>query len=338
MKMDSRRYSRQTSSGWASTPTPSDVLAALDDLGIQVVRLTEQEAWSICPGHYSRVGRENVRPDKWSVNIETGQHSCFSCGFSGSFVYLVQEVKGYDRHDAEQWVRGRGGVSRLRRILADSQGRSAHLQGDSRVQPWNEARLAFFSDPPDSARLGRRVSEGALEHYGVLWDSEKENWILPIRSPYTGELWGYQEKGEGWFSNKPARVKKSETLFGLDCFEGTTAILLESPLDCLRLYSASVFGGLSSFGVQTSDTQLELLFDTAEEIIFALDNDEAGITKSWDLRNRYLRSGRKIKFADYSHISWAKDLGTEGVSDEDIQKAIQNAKSLIRYRPCLPEN
>lgn len=333
MKMP--QYSQGVSSGWHNTGTsrPGDVLQALEELGIDVVRIIHEEAWALCPGHFERVGKNNNRPNKWSVNIETGQHSCFSCGFSGSFVYLVQEVKGYDRADAEQWVRNRGGIARLRRILADSQGRSADLERDSGIPAWNEARLALFNAPPHAALDKRGISQGAVTHYGVLWDSKKENWILPIRNPDTGELWGYQEKGEGWFCNKPAKVTKADTLFGIETLTGRTAIVLESPLDCLRLYTAGISGGVSSYGVQISDRQLELLFDRAEIVIFALDNDEVGLNKMRELRQRYLRSGKRIKFINYSHISWAKDLGTEGVTDQDIQKAFLNAKSLIKYRP-----
>lgn len=327
-----RKASPSSTSGWGNTPVPGDVLGSMEELGIEVARISNGEAWALCPGHPSRINKPNYHPDKWSVNIDTGQHSCFSCGFHGSFVYLVQEVTGYDRDDAEHWVRGRGGVTRLRRILADSQGRAARVEPDARVRAWNEARLALFTDPPYAARLGRRVSAGAVEHYGVLWDSD-DNWILPIRDPHTGSLWGYQEKGQGWFNNKPYGVPKAETLFGIESFQGPTAILLESPLDCLRLYTAGVYGGLASYGVQVSDAQLELLFDRAETVIFALDNDEVGMKKMWELRNRYLRSGRKIKFINYSHIPWAKDLGTEGVADEDIHKAVQTSYSVIKFHP-----
>jgi DNA primase len=305
----------------------------MTELGIDVTRIVHEEAWALCPGHFDRVGKHNTRPNKFSVNTETGQFSCFSCGFNGPFVYLVQEVKGYDRHDAEQWVRDRGGVERLRRALANPQGWSSDLERDARIQPWNEARLALFDAPPYSALDGRRISQGAVTHYGVLWDSKKENWILPIRNPDTGELWGYQEKGEGWFCNKPAKVSKAETLFGIETLTGRTAILLESPLDCLRLYTAGISGGVSSYGVQVSDRQLDLLFDKAEIVIFALDNDEAGLNKMRELRSRYLRSGKRIKFVDYTHIPAAKDLGTEGVTDGDIQKAILNSKSVLKYRP-----
>jgi hypothetical protein len=333
MKMP--QYSQGVSSGWnkPKNVVPGDVLACLEELGIQVRKIVHEEAWAICPGHERQLGRANKRANKWSVNIETGEHSCFSCGFSGSFVMLVQEVKGYDRSDAEQWVRNRGGVSRLRRVLADSQGWSGDLERDAGVPAWNEARLALFDAPPYSALDGRRISQGAVTHYGVLWDTEKQNWILPIRSPETGELWGYQEKGEGWFCNKPAKVTKADTLFGIETLTGRTAILLESPLDCLRIHTAGISGAVSSYGVQVSDTQLDLLFDRAEIVIFALDNDEVGLRKMWDLRQKYLKSGKRIKFVDYTHIPWAKDLGTEGVTDQDIQKAILNAKSLLRYRP-----
>jgi len=333
--MKTPQRSQGVSNGWNNrgTPTPGDVLACLEELGIDVVRIIHEEAWAICPGHFERVGKHNTRPNKWSVNIETGQHSCFACGFSGSFVYLVQEVKGYDRSDAEQWVRNRGGVQRLRRILADSKGRTSDLERDAGVPAWNEARLALFNAPPHSALDGRRVSSGAVTHYGVLWDSERDNWILPIRDPDTGALWGYQEKGAGWFCNKPARVPKGDTLFGIETLNGSTAVLLESPLDCLRLHTAGIGGGVSSFGVGVTERQLDLLFDRAEIVIFALDNDEVGLAKMWELRQRYLKSGKRIKFADYSHIPWAKDLGTEGVTDKDIQKAILRAKSLLNYRP-----
>lgn len=311
-------------------PVPGDILEALEDLGIEVVDVTESntksEAWALCPAHDSRSGQA----DKWSVNLDTGQHSCFKCGFSGSFIDLVKELTGYDYHRAEQWIkRHGGGIERVERILATPAHRGRQQRPEP--QPFTEARLAIFSSVP-AVQLGRRrVSPGSVEKYGVLWDSERKNWILPIRDPYSGKLWGYQEKGDGWFSNVPGGVQKSETLFGLDCFEGRTAILLESPLDDLRIYTAGYSGAVSSYGVQVSKRQLEILFDIAERVIFALDNDEAGIKKSLQLRDEYLGSGKMIDFLDYSHIPWAKDLGTEGVTDEDIGKSIQNAIPLIMY-------
>ena len=332
--MTKRRSNLQK--GWGGTPVPGDVLASLDELGIGVTKLTYNEAWSYCPGHENRLGRKNNKPDKWSVNIETGTHSCFSCGFSGSFVTLVQEVKGYDRADAEQWVRSRGGVSRLRRVLGVS---DSSFERDSRIRErpaeWNESRLALFSDPPSSARDGRGISAGSVEHYGIRWsDGDDPFWVLPIRDPETGKLWGYQEKSEtGWVSNKPYGVTKSETLFGIEKFKNPYALVLEAPLDTAVAYTSSIYGGLATFGVKISDAQFEILFDLGVPVIFGLDNDAAGIAASLEIKKKYLRSGYPIKFLNYSHIPEAKDIGSDGVTIADRQKAVLTAYSLINYRP-----
>src|SRR5690242_6641764 len=102
--------------GWGAQLdiVPEDVLECLEELGVTVTKLTYNEAWALCPGHLSRLGRRNNKPDKWSVNIATGEHSCFSCGFSGSFTRIVQEVLGYDRESAQRWLRAHGGRARFR--------------------------------------------------------------------------------------------------------------------------------------------------------------------------------------------------------------------------------
>jgi hypothetical protein len=318
------RSTTQGSSGWGNTlPIPGDVLGSLDELGISVVKLKDGEAWAYCPGHLENIGRQERRPDKWSVNIETGQHSCFSCSFSGSFVFLVQEVLNVDRSDAEAWVRNRGGIERVRRYLQAP----AHREQFVPSREWNESRLALFGSPPTDARDGRRVSEGSVNHYGVLWDRENEHWILPIRDPDTYELWGYQEKGLGHFDNKPARIPKGQTLFGIEVLEGPIAVLLESPLDCLRLYTAGIQGGVSSFGAGVTEEQMDLLFDRVSVIIIALDNDDAGREAARKIKQRYLRSGKTIKFLNYSGIE-GKDIGEPGVTDAQIRRAVLTSVAL----------
>lgn len=330
--------SRGITKGWGSgvSLVPKDILQALEDLKLPVHKLTYNEAWSYCPGHARLLGRQNNKPDKWSINIETGIHSCFSCGFSGNFITLVQEVKGYDRNAAEQWTRGHGGVPRLNRSLGVS---APSLQRDEGLRPrhaeWNEARLALFVDPPAEARSVRRVSAGSVDHYGIRWsDGEDPFWVLPIRDPYTGKLWGYQEKSEnGWVSNKPYGVQKSDTIFGLDVFDSPFVLVLESPLDCAVAYTAGIHGAVSTFGVHISDVQFELLFDLDVPIIFGLDNDTSGIKTSLKIKDRYLRSGHRIKFLNYSGIPDKKDIGTDGVTSKHIQQAVLSAQSMVFYSP-----
>lgn len=322
------------SSGWG-TPTPGDVLKCLEELGIPVTKLAYNEAWSYCPGHTSRLGRPNRKPNKWSVNIETGVHGCFSCGFAGPFVTLVQEVLGYDRSDAEAWVRRRGGAARVRRVLAVSADRGAADEGLSpRHAEWNEARLALFADPPVSARAGRRISSGSVDHYGIRWsDGDDPCWILPIRNPENGRLWGYQEKSEdGWVSNNPYGVQKSLALFGLEVFDSPFVLVLESPLDCAVAYTHGIYGAVSTYGAKISDAQLTLLLDLGVPIIFGLDNDDAGIKASLSIKNRFLGSGHNIKFMSYDHIPHKKDMGSD-LTKQEAQRAVLTAVPLVRYRP-----
>lgn len=321
---------KKPKNGWgiSGVVRPGNVLSALDELGIRVHNIKDGEAWAYCPGHFSRLGRQERRPDKWSVNIETGQHSCFSCDFSGSFVFLIQEVLNVDRRTAEEWVRSRGGTERFRRYLSASSDRE--LPEPRRA--WNESRLALFGDPPRGRLEHRRISSGSVKHYGVLWDRENDNWILPVRDPDTYEFWGYQEKSEdGYFNNKPAGISKGETLFGIDCFGERTAVLLESPLDCLRLYTAGILGGVASYGAKVTAAQMNLLFDRAEVIVLALDNDDAGRSAIMSLRNRYISSGRTIKVFNYQGIE-AKDIGEESVTDLQILQGIRTATSLSLTR------
>lgn len=313
------RSTRRTTNRWGSgtLPVPGDVLGALDELGVQVVKLKDGEAWAYCPGHLENLGRQERTPTKWSVNLSSGQHSCFSCGFEGSFVALVQEVLNVDRQDAEAWVRSRGGIERVRRYLSAP----AERELAEPRRAWNEARLALFGEPPRGRLELRGLSSGAVSHYGVLWDRENENWILPIRDPETFELWGYQEKGDAHFDNKPARIPKGETLFGIDVLEGPMAVLLESPLDCLRLYTAGIQGGVASMGAKVTEEQMDLLFDRVNVIVVALDNDDAGRQAARKIRQRYLRSGKTIKFLNYSDIE-GKDIGEPGVTDAQIRRAV----------------
>jgi hypothetical protein len=194
--------------------------------------------------------------------------------------------------------------------------------------------LALFQDPPASARDGRGVSAGSVDHYGIRWsDGEDPFWVLPIRDPEDGSFWGYQEKSEtGWVSNKPYGIQKSLTLFGIECFNSPFVLVLESPLDCAVAYTNGIFGAVSTFGAKVSDAQLTLLLDFGVPIIFGLDNDGAGIESSRKIRQKFMGSGHRIKFLNYSHIPTKKDIGSD-LTKKEIQRAVLEAVPMIMYRP-----
>lgn len=296
-------------------PVPGNVPAALDELGIDY-RILGDEAQALCPNpeHHDR------RPS-WSCNLTTGDHNCFACGFGGSFAWLVAKVRGLEEGEAAAWVRKRGGVERARAAREEREERT--------VKVYTEADLAMFDTPPTWALRDRHLTRDAAQAYGVLWDRELQYWILPIRDPFTGKLWGWQEKGEDYFRNRPHGVPKSETLFGYHLLEpGCRAVLVESPLDAVRILAAGIPYAVASFGAALSDTQLQLILDRCSGLVCALDNDDAGWKRAAWLKENTHRNVR-LHYFDYDGTT-GKDPGE--MNDDDIQRGVTHAYAASRAR------
>lgn len=270
--------------GWKNTyasgnPVPGNIGSCLEELGIDY-RASYDEAMAVCPSpdHYDN-------HPSWSINLETGVHNCFSCGFKGNFVGLVEAVLDVDKSTAVRWVRARGGSERVRERF-EGKVKTERKTDDTRKM-FNEAKLALFTAPPIKACTDRKFTQKECAELGVLWNPENETWITPVRDPYTHKLWGWQEKNDRYFRNRPRGIHKSRTLFGLSAFEGTTAVLVESPLDVVRLRSVGITGGLASYGAHVSDEQLRIIAEYADKLVVALDADDAGIRRAQEIRRDF---------------------------------------------------
>lgn len=290
-------------------PVPGDVSLALSDLGIDIVKINKDEAWALCPAH-------SERGASWSVNLDTGRHNCFSCGWHGNFLDLVEHVLGYEPERATDWIRTHGGYDAAKRRFT---GESAWEKRDA--EPVTAADLALFTDPPPWAMEDKDVTVESCRAYGVRWDPPNERWIFPIRDPYDFKLRGWQEKNKRIFLNKPDDVLKSDTLFGIDAFEGSIAYVMESPIDPVRMHSYGWRGAVGTFGVNLSDDQIRLIMEISRESIWALDNDEAGERISAQVKDIGLGRHR-MKFFNYSQVD-DKDPGT--MHPTDIEWAVDNA-------------
>lgn len=310
----------------------------LDALGIEYVE-RGANGQGLCPMHEERTGKEDHNPS-WFVHLETGQHICFSCGYKGNLLQLVcdinkfyQNVPGdrklYDYGTAETWVHSSAEVTveELQRKLTSL---PTYVAPPPKPIPMSEARLAVFTQPPQDALDARSVTAKAASYYSVLWDTEKKNWILPLRDPHFYQLMGWQEKGtvNRTFFNRPAGLQKSKTLFGLDKQSESVAIVVESPLDCLRIYSAGYEGAVATCGAIVSEEQAKLL-RYSDKVIAAFDNpnlDKAGKKASDQMRIWARKFGLNLFFFNYGD-SGKKDPGD--MTNEEIQWGIENAKSAI---------
>ena len=315
-----------------------DTEQILESLGVDYT-VANNEACSLCPMHEKRTGRADSNPS-WFINLESGMHICFSCGYKGNLTQLVCDVKEfylkswgdlveYDYPAARAWMATAAELDpeRLSEILRNL---PTYMQPQPKPLEMSDARLAVFVDPPEEELAKRHLTAESAKLYSVLWDKAKKAWILPVREPHFNKLLGWQEKGtvERTFMNRPAGLPKSKTLFGIENQREDVVIVVESPLDCARIASAGIQGAVAICGSSTSDEQIKLL-RYSDKVIVAFDNpnvDKAGKKACDEMRKLGSKYGMNIYYFNYGDTN-KKDPGD--LTDEEIRWGVENAKSSI---------
>lgn len=294
------------------TTGTTDLADILQQLGVEVTRVGEKEILGRCPVHLKAVGKEDSHPS-WSMNAHNGLWICFSCGSKGTLGQLVSELTGeLDSLLAVHNLIINTGLERL----------SMPIGSEEPNPDVDWVTFSRFAQVPEHKQLERGLSREAIRTYGIRWNDETSAWILPVVDQ-SGELWGWQEKGNGFVKNAPKGIKASKTLFGIDKFNSSVAVLVESPLDVVRF--GSLFQqpqALASFGANVSETQIALLSQVASGLIVALDNDAAGIKSGKKLFKSLPSFRHGIYWLSYSHTS-AKDIGE--MTEDEVTTAVNNA-------------
>lgn len=286
------------------TTSSLDLAGVLMELGVEVTSESTERVFGLCPGHEEFKGRKDSKPS-WSMDKELLLHHCWSCPYRGTLRQLIADQRG-DTEEASDWLADytrRRAVRRLREPRREQEVEKPREKPPSAVQ----RRFNGFGEPPDWALETRGLERFAVVHYGLRWDPELEHWVIPIHDEY-GVLVGYQRKGDDYFKNVPKKVPRNRCVFGLAQLAGDWAVLLESPLDAVRLYSEGIEGGVSSYGAFASLYQLELILERADDLVLALDNDETGNEQRNRLWWSQWRRGNRLRILDYTGIS-GKDVG-----------------------------
>jgi hypothetical protein len=302
-----------------------DIERVLLSLDLQLYAQRGAEVNGLCPMHKKRTGKEDNHPSWW-INSETGAHICFSCGYKGNVYTLVSDVRGIDYHEAREYVNDKEDMpidSLMKRIKELPQ----YVQAEPEAIPMSEARLAVYTEPPDIELKKRFLKRGAVKVHGVLWDVKNEAWILPIRDPDDGVLWGWQEKGARgrFFKNQPAGVRKSKTVFGVQILSSNhDLIIVESPLDAVRLTGLG-HNAISTYGAIISEDQAKIM-RRAPRVIAAMDNDKAGHTANEQMRGFSRKYGMELSYFNYTGID-VKDVGD--MTEAEIERGIATARTSI---------
>jgi hypothetical protein len=243
------------------------------------------------------------------MNSETGLWICYSCGARGTLQGLLFELTGKEDLEVTTMIMNNS-VERLQMPTWEKKPDVDHQM------------YLHYKTVPNKYLRSRNISAPVAQQYGLRWDDSKNSWIIPMVSS-DGDLMGWQEKNPNYTRNYPVGVKKGDTLFGIEKVTSKTVILVESPLDVVRF--ASSFEGmhaLATFGAQITKKQLRLVYEVAEKLIVAMDNDSAGIASAKSIFSDMPLLKGGVYWLKYAHTK-AKDIGE--MTDEEIEEAVTGA-------------
>lgn len=308
-----------------------DLAGVLMELGVEVTSESDQRVFGLCPGHEEFKGRKDSKPS-WSIDKELLVHHCWSCPYRGTLRQLIADQKG-DTDEVSEWLADytrRRAIRLLRNPAPVSEAQKPAAKPLGALQ----RRFKAFEDPPGWALEARGLERFAVAHYDLKWDPEVEHWIIPIHNE-NGELVGFQRKADGYFKNVPKKVPRNECVFGLGQLTGSWGVLVESPLDVVRMYSEGVEGGVATYGAFASLYQLALVLDRVDDLVLALDNDETGIEQRNRIWWTQWRRGHRLRILDYTGID-GKDIGE--MTPEQIRRHRVYPVFWLPPKPVIPKS
>ena len=128
--------------------------------------------------------------------------------------------------------------------------------------------------------------------------------------------------------------KKSETLYGLDRAKGSMrkydfAVLVEGPVDLIMSHQAGFTNTVAVMGTAFTDRHVEKLMRFTNNLLVALDADDAGIASMQKTARMALRAGMDVKIATLPEGSDPADTISNDL--DSWKKAIREATHVIDF-------
>lgn len=277
----------------------------LTQLGVDVAGGSDREIKALCPVHHLVKGRPDTRPS-WYMNRTTGAWICFSCGQRGSLSSLVQQMGG----NLDDVLEARFDIA----VAAVEEMRDE----DDGIEEGPKQREVYISEygfaknplPPKPQRATRDIKGVVCTEYNLRWHRNKGCYLIPLYSVDTLTLIGWQEKHGKRFVNVPDGVDKTDCLFGFQQYRSGDLLIVESPLDVVRLAGYG-YRAVSTMGSFVSDVQVDAIRRAANKgsIILAMDNDHAGRVANEYLAQQLDDLMAPVLYFRYPHRRLGKDPG-----------------------------
>lgn len=303
------------------------LIGLLDSVGIEYLQETAQDFICYCPFHSNRdtpaLNISKEPPNPWR---------CWNsvCGESGTLPKLIEKAGGMSTIQALRHINTYRSEQQL--ILDDL------FKKDEKkpYEVWSEDKLERIKIDLDidealiSPLLKRGYLKSTLRDFEVGFSRVKERIVIPVRDE-NGDLVGFTgravhewQKAKYWDKGLPKRY----ILFNLNNAKVyDTVVVVEGPLDVLKVYQAGFPGVVATLGGSFTDEQAKKLTKFFRHAIIFTDADEAGRGLASKIEEVARRSRLRVTYARYP--DQLKDPGA--LTEDEISKAITNRQTLLEH-------
>ncbi len=175
---------------------------------------------------------------------------------------------------------------------------------------------------------------------GTFYDRFRNRLVFPIRDSagrtvgFIGRALSNEEPAKYLNSPETELFKKSEVLFGIDKAKGAIrtrgyALLVEGQMDVVHCHQAGFTNAIAISGTALSSSHITLIKRYADNVVFMLDSDRAGLAATARAAKLALSSGMHVKAVVLPDGKDPADILSQDAGD--FPKRLASAQSIVEF-------
>lgn len=265
-----------------------DIKQVLLSLGSKTFKDSGQSIQSDCPlAPFTHEGGKDSRPS-FGAKEESGLSycHCFSCGYSGSLMSLVRE---YGKYAIPEGIFTHEEMKELVDFIFLAEDEEVEYVPEIIETPKPSSQILDSIGVWHDYFQDRGIDKEVFKEWNLGYFKPDNRIMFPVYEGYdvVGMVGRAVDNNPVKYCNYPPKFKKSNYLYGLWKKPKTamSLIVVEGPLDVITVNSLvdETYFCVGLMGAEPSKMQMDLLVESADEVICMLDNDSSGKKGQKDL-------------------------------------------------------
>lgn len=233
------------------------LIEQIKNLGIQVVKVENDELHCLCPKH------QDSSPS-FFFNLKTEKFHCFVGCLKGRGIHqLIFQITGVSTN-------GKPSVEPVLKKF------TLNRENDKKILPTIPLLPLAWNNPGEVYLINRGFAIETIKEYGIMFWEEEGAIVIPLDD--VGYVIRYLSKDAPKKYKYIAGTRITDTLFGVKKLPETLTniILVEGSLDCLWLRQIGFPNSLALLHADITPNQLRILRGVSNYVYLMLDGDNAG--------------------------------------------------------------